>query len=256
MVKQKTILITGASSGIGAACARQFAAAGANLILCARRINQLEEMAITLQAQHGVKVLTVKLDVQDRASVSALPKTLPEGFREIDVLINNAGLAAGFDPIQVAKIDDWEMMIDTNVKGLLYMTRALLPAMIARNSGHIINIGSIAGHFVYPNGVVYSATKHAVKALSAGLRMDLFGTKLRVTSLDPGAVHTEFSEVRFKGDKTRADAFYEGMDALTADDIADAALYCASRPAHVNISEMIIMPTDQAAATMIARKTT
>ncbi len=254
MLKHKTILITGASSGIGAACAKQFAAAGANLILCARRINQLEEMAQDLQKTHSIKVLPLKLDVTDRASVQGLPETLPQEWREIAVLINNAGLAAGLDPIQTGSIDDWEAMINTNVKGLLYMTRALLPAMVARNAGHIINIGSIAGHFVYPNGVVYSATKHAVKALSEGLRMDLFGTKLRVTSIDPGAVHTEFSEVRFKGDKARADAIYQGMDALTASDIADAAVYCASRPSHVNISEMIIMPTDQAAATMIARK--
>lgn len=256
MLKQKTILITGASSGIGAACAQHFAAAGANLILCARRIHQLEEMTEDLQKTHSIKVLPLKLDVTDRASVQALPETLPPAWREIAVLINNAGLAAGLDPIQTANIDDWEAMINTNIKGLLYMTRALLPAMVARNAGHIINIGSIAGHFVYPNGVVYSATKHAVKALSEGLRMDLFGTKLRVTSIDPGAVHTEFSEVRFKGNKARAEAVYQGMDALTANDIADAAVYCASRPPHVNISEMIIMPTDQAAATMIARKPT
>lgn len=254
MLKDQIVLITGASSGIGAASAEAFAAKGANLILCARRLESLEKTAVRLQKTFGIKALPLKLDVTDRASVQALADNLPVAWRDIDILINNAGLAAGFDSVQTASIDDWEAMIDTNVKGLLYMTRVLLPAMIARNRGHIINIGSIASHVVYPNGAVYCATKHAVKALSAGLRMDLFNTKLRVTSIDPGAVHTEFSKVRFKGDAARANAVYDGMEALTANDIADAILYCASRPLHVNISEMIIMPTDQAAATMIARK--
>ena len=254
MLKHQIVLITGASSGIGAAAADAFAAQGAHLILCARRLESLEAIALRLQKEFGVNVLPLPLDVTDRKSVHALPETLPMEWRNIDILINNAGLAAGLDPVQTANIDDWEAMIDTNVKGLLYMTRTLLPAMLARNRGHIINIGSIASHVVYPNAAVYCATKHAVKALSAGLRMDLFNTKLRVTSIDPGAVHTEFSKVRFKGDVARAEAVYEGMEALTANDIADAILYCANRPSHVNISEMIIMPTDQAAATMIARK--
>jgi len=253
-LNNKTVFVTGASSGIGAACAWQFAAAGANLILCARRKNKLDELATAIQAKHNCKIHTFELDVCKRSDVTHAIDSLPKEWTNIDILLNNAGLAAGLDTLQEGNIDDWEAMIDTNVKGLLYMTRAILPHMIEKNSGHIINIGSVAGHYVYPKGAVYCATKFAVNALTNGLRMDLFGKKIRVTTVDPGAVKSDFSLVRFKGDEKRADAVYEGMQALTPDDIAETILFCATRPAHVNISEVIIMPVDQAAATMVARK--
>ena len=254
MVKNKIVLITGASSGIGAACARQFAQQGAKLLLCARRLEKLEALSQQLHTDFNVESYCFPLDVTQKDQVNAAIDALPPAWQEISILLNNAGLAAGLETIQEGNIDDWEAMIDTNVKGLLYMTRKILPQMVQRNQGHIINIGSIAGHTVYPKGAVYCATKYAVNALSNGLRMDLFGTKIRVSTVDPGAVETDFSLVRFKGDAARAATIYEGMDALTPDDVADAVLYCATRPAHVNISEVIIMPTDQAAATMVARR--
>lgn len=256
MIKNKIVFITGASSGIGAACAKYFAKEGAKLLLCARRLEKLNELADQLKSDYGVFIHTFQLDVSQLDAVTESLAALPREWQDIDILLNNAGLAAGLETIQDGSIDDWEEMIDTNIKGLLYVTRHVLPQMVAKNAGHIINIGSIAGHYVYPKGAVYCATKYAVNALSNGLRMDLFGTKIRVSTIDPGAVETNFSVVRFKGDTKRAAAVYEGMEALTPDDIADAVLYCATRPAHVNISEIIIMPTDQAAATMIARKTT
>lgn len=255
MLKNKIVLITGASSGIGAACAKQFAEKGARLILCARNIDKLNEVANDLRSEYKADILTFGLDIQKHAAVINAIKTLPDNWKNIDILLNNAGLAAGLDTIQEGNVEDWEAMIDTNVKGLLYITREILPSMVTRNSGHIINIGSVAGHYVYPKGAVYCATKYAVHALTQGLRMDLFNTKVRVSTIDPGAVETNFSMVRFKGDETRASAVYEGIDALTPDDVADTVLYCATRPAHVNISEIHIMPTDQAAATMVARKT-
>lgn len=254
MLKNKVVLITGASSGIGAACARYFAAANARLLLCARRLDILTELAKSLEQDYGVETYTFKLDVRQLAEVKKTIAALPENWRQIDILLNNAGLAAGFDPLQQGDVQDWEDMIDTNVKGLLYVTREILPNMIAKSSGHIINIGSIAGHQVYPNGAVYCATKAAVTTLSNGLRMDLLGTKIRVSSVDPGAVITNFSAVRFKGDTQRANAIYQGMTPLTANDVADAVLYCASRPPHVNISEIIIMPTDQASISLVARE--
>ncbi len=254
LLNNKTVFITGASSGIGAACAWQFAAAGANLILCARRKDKLDEIATAIQAKHKNKIHTFELDVCKRSDVTQAINALPKEWTNIDILLNNAGLAAGLDTVQEGNVDDWEAMIDTNVKGLLYVTKTILPRMIENNSGHIINIGSVAGHYVYPKGAVYCATKFAVNALTNGLRMDLFGKKIRVTTVDPGAVKTDFSLVRFKGDEKRADAVYEGMEALTPDDIAETILFCATRPAHVNISEVIIMPVDQAAATMVARK--
>ncbi len=254
MLKDKIIFITGASSGIGAACARHFAKAGAKLLLCARRLELINELAQQLKNDQGVQVHTFKLDVCVHADVVQALSALPAEWKAIDVLINNAGLAAGLDHIQDGKVQDWEDMINTNVKGLLYVTREILPQMVAKNAGHIINIGSVASHYVYPRAAVYCATKHAVHALSQGLRMDLFGMKIRVSTVDPGAVQTNFSNVRFKGDTERAAAVYEGMDPLTPDDIADAVVYCASRPLHVNVSEVHIMPTDQASATMVARK--
>ncbi len=255
-LKNKIVFITGASSGIGAACAQQFAQQGAKLLLCSRQIDKLKQLGEQIQKEYHVDVFCFQLDVTQLTQVKTEIEKLPTAWKTIDVLINNAGLAAGLDTIQDGNIQDWEDMINTNVKGLLYITKEILPGMIARNAGHIINLGSIAGHYVYPKGAVYCATKYAVNVLSNGLRMDLFGTKIRVTSVDPGAVETNFSMVRFKGDAKRAAAVYEGMEALTADDIADAILYCATRAPHVNISEMIIMPTDQASITMVARTTT
>ena len=254
MLKDKIVLITGASSGIGTACANYFAKAGAKLLLCARRMNVLNNIVAELQGEYGVEVHAFQLDVRQPAEVKEALQALSEKWQKIDVLVNNAGLAAGLDTIQEGNIQDWEDMIDTNVKGLLYVTREILPQMVDRNSGHIINIGSIAGHQTYPKGAVYCATKYAVNVLSNGLRLDLFGTKVRVSTVDPGAVETNFSVVRFKGDTKRAAAVYEGMDALTPNDVADAVLYCATRPPHTNISEVIIMPTDQASATLISRK--
>ncbi|HLB56205.1 MAG TPA: SDR family oxidoreductase [Coxiellaceae bacterium] len=254
MLKNKIVLITGASSGIGAACAGQFAKAGAKLILCARRIKIINELAEQLTKKFQTEIICVELDVKNYSEIKKQLSTLPEKFKNIDILINNAGLAAGRDAVQNADVNDWEEMINTNIKGLLYMTHEILPQMITRNAGHIINIGSIAGHAVYPNGAVYCATKFAVKALSEGLRMDLLGTNIRVSSVDPGAVETNFSNVRFKGDVERAAKVYEGFEPLKASDIADAILYCATRPAHVNVSEILIMPTAQVAVGMIARK--
>lgn len=254
MLQNKTVLITGASSGIGAACAEQFAKVGAQLILCARRIEIINTLAEKLKKQFQTEIFCMQLDVKNYSEIKKQLSTLPEKFKNIDILINNAGLAAGRDAVQNSDVNDWEEMINTNVKGLLYMTREILPQMIARDSGHIINIGSIAGHSVYPQGAVYCATKFAVKALSEGLRMDLLGTNIRVSSVDPGAVETNFSNVRFKGDAERAAKVYEGFAPLKAQDIADAIFYCATRPAHVNVSDIIVMPTAQAAIGMIARK--
>jgi len=248
--KDKTVFITGASSGIGAACARMFAAHGARLILSARRVERVRSLAAALPAAAHV----MQLDVRDQKQVQKKIDTLPAGWSAIDLLLNNAGLARGLSRLHEGDLNDWQEMIDTNVKGLLYVTRAIVPGMIARNNGHIINIGSIAGHEVYPNGNVYCATKHAVDALTRGLRLDLSGTPLRVSTVDPGLVETEFSLVRFHGDKQRAQNVYQGMQPLTAEDIADAVFYCASRPAHVQIAEIIILPTAQRSATVVDRK--
>lgn len=254
MLKDKIVLVTGASSGIGRACAKQFAAAGAHLLLCARRLEELNHLAMQLRCEHGVDIHTFSLDVRQCQCVTDTLKTLPEKWKNIDILINNAGLAAGLDLLHEGDTQDWDDMIDTNLKGLLYVTRAILPKMVDKNTGHIINIGSIAGHQGYPKGAVYCATKQAVNSLSNGLRLDLFGTKIRVSSVDPGAVETNFSTVRFKGDTKRAEAVYDGMEPLTPEDVADAVVYCASRPPHVNVSEIIIMPTAQASTTMTFRQ--
>ena len=255
-LKNKLVFITGSSSGIGAACAKLFAQQGARLLLCARSTDRLEKVAQQLRDEYHAEVQTLILDIAQHKQVSQQINSLPKEWQTVDILINNAGLALGLDSLQQGDVADWDGMIDTNVKGLLYVTRAFLPSMVERNSGHIINICSIAGHELYPKGAVYCATKHAVRALSKGLRMDLFGTKIRVSSVDPGAVHTNFSEVRFKGDKARAAALYEGFEPLTGEDVANAVVYCASCPPHVNISEIIIMPTDQASMTMINRAQT
>jgi 3-hydroxy acid dehydrogenase / malonic semialdehyde reductase len=249
----KIVFITGASSGIGKACAEQFAAAGAHLILTARRIDRVETLAKTLQEKHSIKTLAVKLDVQDKAMVKSVIDGLPSEWQNIDVLVNNAGLALGTDAIQHGNPSNWDTVIDTNIKGLLYVTRYILTGMTERNAGHIINIGSIAGHEYYPGGNIYSATKHAVKAIHHSLRLDLAGTPIRASHISPGAVETEFSEVRFN-DKEKAKNFYQDFTPLVADDIADAVVYCASRPAHVNISEVTVMPTDQASCNHVTKK--
>lgn len=240
-LKGKIVLITGASSGFGKACAEMFAKEGARLILTARRLDRLEALAMELK---NVDVLTLKLDIQDRSQVEKAIENLPKEWREIDILINNAGLARGTDKIQEGEIENWEQMIDTNVKGLLYMTRAVLPGMVERNRGHVVNIGSIAGSDCYPGGNVYCATKHAVRAISKSLRIDLLGTAVRVTEIAPGAAETEFSVVRWQ-DETRAKQLYEGFAPLLAEDIADTVLYATTRPWHVDISEIVIYPVAQ-----------
>jgi NADP-dependent 3-hydroxy acid dehydrogenase YdfG len=254
ILNNKIVLITGASSGIGAACAAQFAKQGAQLLLCSRNMQKLKEFSRQLQAAYTTPMHIFPLDVRDADSVIRTLHGLPDEWKNVDILLNNAGLAAGLDTLQEGEVADWDEMIDTNVKGLLYVTKAILPQMVKRNVGHVINIGSIAGHVVYPKGAVYCATKHAVNALSNGLRMDLLGTNIRVSTIDPGMVQTNFSMVRFKGDSARAQAIYEGLQPLTPDDIADAVLYCATRPSHVNISEVILMPTHQASATLVHRE--
>ena len=253
-LKERIVLITGASSGIGESCARAFAAGGAKLVLAARRAGRIEELAGELKAAHGAVSRLVALDVRDRRAVEAAVAALPEDWRAIDVLVNNAGLSRGLDKIHEGKIEDWEEMIDTNIKGLLYVSRAVLPGMVERGRGHVINIGSIAGHEVYPMGNVYCATKFAVDALTKGMRLDLNGTGIRVTGLDPGMVETEFSRVRFHGDDARAAKVYAGASPLTPDDVADAAVWCATRPPHVDVSDMIIMPTSQASTMLLHRK--
>ncbi|MFZ1553087.1 MAG: SDR family NAD(P)-dependent oxidoreductase [Anaerolineae bacterium] len=249
----KTVLITGASSGIGAACAHAFAGLEARLLLAARRLDRLQKLAAAIYAQDGVEVHTIQLDVRDQPAVEAAIGGLPAAWAVVDILVNNAGLSRGLDKLHEGKLADWEEMIDTNIKGLLYVSRAVIPGMVARRSGHVINIGSIAGHQVYPSGNVYSATKHAVNALTQGMRIDLLGTGVRVSTVDPGMVETEFSQVRFHGDETRAAKVYQGLTPLTPNDVADAVVYCATRPDHVNINEIIIMPTAQATVTMVAR---
>ncbi|KTD08282.1 SDR family oxidoreductase [Legionella jamestowniensis] len=251
-IEGKTILITGASSGIGEACARLFASNGAKLILCARRTQRIEQLAAELNRLNTVACLSVSLDVRVKEEVEQVLGSLPSAWQSIDVLINNAGLALSSDSIQQGSFENWDRMIDTNVKGLLYVSRCVLPGMLERGRGHIVNIGSIAGYECYPGGNVYCATKHAVRAITKSMRLDLLGSPIRVTEIAPGAVETEFSEVRW-GDKKKAQAFYQDFTPLLADDIADAAYYCITRPPHVDIAEMTVMPTVQASATHIYR---
>ncbi|KTD18538.1 L-allo-threonine dehydrogenase, NAD(P)-binding [Legionella lansingensis] len=252
-VKDKIVFITGASSGIGEACARIFALNGAKLILCARRTERLETLSREFQELYSTESLPISLDVSSKADVESAVTELPPKWQAIDILINNAGLALSSDPLQKGAFENWERMIDTNIKGLLYVSRLILPGMLKRNQGHIINIGSIAGEECYPGGNVYCASKHAVRAITKSMRLDLFGTPIRVTEIAPGAVETEFSEVRWQ-DKHKAKAFYQDFTPLRANDIADAIYYCATRPAHVDISELTIMPTVQASAQHIYRE--
>ncbi|MFP5079986.1 SDR family NAD(P)-dependent oxidoreductase [Pedobacter sp. JCM 36344] len=247
----KIALITGATSGIGAACAHLFAAQGYHLILVARRENLLSDISKRLTDKYAIEVKTVLADVKDQEDLSYKLEGLSSNLKEVSVLINNAGLSQGLDPIDKGSISDWDTMIDTNVKGLLYVTKIVSNWMIDQKAGHIINIGSIAGQEVYPNGNVYCATKHAVDALNKGMRIDLLPHGIKVTAINPGMVETEFSVVRFKGDEGRAKKVYDGFEPLVANDIAEAIWFAVSRPAHVNINDMLIMPTAQAAATII-----
>ncbi|WP_379089341.1 SDR family NAD(P)-dependent oxidoreductase [Pedobacter sp. UC225_65] len=249
----KIALITGASSGIGEACAHLFAQQGYNLILIGRRENLLEKIAHHLADKYAVEVKKIQADVRDKENINYVLETLPAQWKNVDVLINNAGLSQGLDPIDKGNTDDWDTMIDTNIKGLLYVSKVVSGWMVAQKKGHIINIGSIAGKEVYANGNVYCATKHAVEALNQGMRIDLLPYGIKVTGIHPGMVETEFSIVRFKGDEGRAKKVYDGFEPLVAQDIAEAIWFAVSRPAHVNINDMLIMPTAQATATTVKR---
>jgi serine 3-dehydrogenase len=254
-LSNKTVFITGASSGIGRSTARAFANEGVRLLLCARREERLEELKSELLAEHpGLPVHTLELDVRDQKAVESSLAGLPVEWQAIDILVNNAGLSRGLDPFQSSLVSDWDEMIDTNVKGLLYVSRAIVPGMIERHRGHVINVGSIAGHEVYPKGHVYSATKHAVNAITKGMRLDLVDTPIKVTTVDPGLVETEFSIVRFHGDEAKANAVYKGLQPLTPDDIAETIVWCATRPAHVQIAEVIIFPSAQASSMHVHRE--
>ncbi len=246
----KTVFITGASSGIGEACAYAFAEEGANLVLSARRGDKLADLSRNLDSQYSnkLKIFIGELDVRDPRKVDDFISSIPSEFSPIEVLLNNAGLAVGADKLFEATIDDWERMIDTNLKGLLYVSRTVIPLMVENGRGHVINIGSIAGREPYPGGSVYCGTKHAVRAISRSLKMDLLGTNIRVSNVEPGAVETEFSLVRYKGDKEKAKGVYEGLVPLCAVDIADAVLYCATCPAHVNVAELLVLANSQASA--------
>jgi NADP-dependent 3-hydroxy acid dehydrogenase YdfG len=246
-----TVLITGASSGIGAACARAFAGAGARLVLAARRLERLRELAAELKDAHATESLLLELDVRDAGVVSRVLEDLPAEWGALDVLVNNAGLSRGMEPVHEGHLRDWEEMIDTNVKGLLYVTRAVLPGMVKRNRGHVINIGSISGREIYAGGTVYCATKSATDTITTGLRLDLFGTPIRVTTVNPGAAETEFSLVRFHGDDQRAAQVYEGYQPLTPEDVADAVLWAATRPPHVNVDEIMLKCVAQARTGMV-----
>ncbi|PHQ81192.1 MAG: NAD(P)-dependent oxidoreductase [Coxiella sp. (in: Bacteria)] len=250
----KTVLITGASFGIGEACAHAFAKAGARVIISARTESKLEALKMQLETEHGATVHSLVMDVCDRAGVKSAIQGLGSDWSKLDILLNNAGLALGFDTLQDGNLDDWDRMIDTNVKGLLYVTHFVLPGMIAANSGHVINIGSTSGYQVYAKGVAYCATKFAVRAITEGLKMDVHETRIRVTEIDPGMVDTEFSTVRFKGDSERADSVYDGFKPLAAADIADAVLYAVTAPAHVNVRQMLVTPTAQTANGMVYKE--
>ncbi len=251
MSHKRIALITGATSGIGEATARLLAANQFKLILCGRRKDRLQKLADELKSQ--TEVTTLSFEVRNQSEVAASIDSLPTAWKEIDVLINNAGNAHGLDPIQTGSVDDWDAMMDINVKGLLYVTKAVLPVMIKRNSGHIINLGSIAGKEVYANGNVYCASKFAVDALTKGMRIDLNAHSIKVTAIHPGLVETEFSLVRFKGDEQRAASVYKGFDPLQGQDIADLILFALTRPPHVVIADLVVLPTAQASATVVKK---
>ncbi len=251
-LSNKIILITGASSGIGQACARLFAAHGAKVILSARRVERLQQLEQELKEQYGACCFLLPLDVRNRIQVQNQLRSLPSDWQVIDILINNAGLALDTLPVTEGIEEHWDTMIDTNIKGLLYVSKEILPKMVARGAGHVVNMGSIAGHECYPNGNVYSATKHAVHAISKSMRLDTQGSSVRVTEIAPGAVETEFSQVRWN-DEQKAKEFYKDFHPLLAEDIADNILYCITRPSHVNIEQFIVMPTVQASANHLYR---
>ena len=252
-MEKKIVMVTGATSGIGEACARKFASGGYNVIITGRRGEKLDELRRELESM-GAEVLAMQFDVRERESARKAVDFLKGKWAKIDVLVNNAGLALGLDKEYEGDFNDWDTMIDTNIKGLLNMTRFVVPGMVERNEGHVINIGSVAGDAAYANGNVYCATKAAVKALSDGLRIDVAESDVRVTNLKPGLVQTNFSNVRFHGDDARAESVYKGVKPLTGDDIADVAFYAASAPAHVQIAEVLILATHQANGSVIARK--
>ena len=252
-LKGRWALVTGASSGFGEAIARRLAAEGCHVALNARRADRLERLASELRARHAVETEILAFDVRDRASVDRTLGRADDLLGRLDIVVNNAGLALALDPVQSGDPADWDQMIDTNVKGLLHVTRVCLPRLIARGAGDVVNIGSVAGHQVYAGGAVYAATKFAVRAISDALRYDLLGTGVRVINVEPGLAETEFSLVRYHGDKARADKTYQGITPLTGDDIADAVRYCATRPPHVNINDMIVMPQAQAGVLVVHR---
>lgn len=253
-MNKKLVFITGASSGIGEACARKFAANGYRLILNARSVDKLETLKVELQTQYGSDIMLLPFDVRDRLEAEKMISNLPADFKDIDILVNNAGLALGLEKEQEGDVDQWYTMIDTNVKALLLITRLVVPGMVARGCGHVINIGSVAGDAAYPGGAVYCATKAAVKTITDGLRMDLFDTPVRVTNVKPGLVETNFSNVRFSGDIERAKKVYQGIQPLTGADIADVVYYAASAPSHVQIAEVLVLATHQASGSHIWRK--
>lgn len=250
----KNVFITGASEGIGKACAFAFADCGANLIISSRRLEKISEVAEEIKKEFDVEVHPCKLDVRNKDDVKSLVNSLPEEFKKIDILINNAGLARGLEKLYKDDPEGWDEMIDTNIKGLLYVTREIVPQMVERKEGHVINLGSIAGHEAYPKGSVYCSTKHAVDAITKSLRQDVIESNVKVSTVDPGMVETNFSNIRFRGDTEKAKKVYDGLDPLTAEDIADAVIYCATRSKHVNINQIVIMPTAQANSYVNFRK--
>lgn len=249
----RTILVTGATAGIGEACARRFAEEGARVVLLGRRVERLETLADELRDAYDTDTRIASLDVRDRAAIEALRDQLASEDFTPDVIVNNAGKARGLDPVHEGDPDDWDEMIDTNLKGLLWVTRAFLPAMVEADRGHVVNIGSSAGHWTYPKGNVYAATKFGVKALTEGINIDLLGTRVRVSSVDPGLVETEFSEVRFHGDTERAKTVYEGYEPLRAEDVADAVAYVVNAPEHVDVFNLVLLPTDQRHSMLVHR---
>lgn len=247
-------LVTGATSGFGLATARALAGEGCHVAITGRREDRLRATAAEIASAHKVEVLPLRFDVRDLAQVRSALEGAKGLLGRLDVLVNNAGLALALDPLQSGDPADWDQMIDTNVKGLLYVSRAVLPGMVERGRGHVVNVGSVAGHQTYAGGAVYSATKYAVRAITDALRYDVLGKGIRVSNVEPGLAETEFSEVRFKGDRARAKTVYEGMTALSAEDVADAVMWCLTRPSHVNVQSVLLMPTDQASAHAVHRR--
>lgn len=252
-LKNKRVFITGASSGIGQACAEHFAREGAHLIVCGRRADRLKKLAKLLIADYGVDVIPLDFDITDIQAVEKALASIPPSSRNIDILVNNAGMALGYDKLYEGNLAEWDKVIDTNIKSMVYMTRLIVPNMLERKQGHIINIGSISSRTVYTGASVYCATKFAVRGLTETLRMDVHGTGIRVSIIDPGIVKTDFFDIRFHGDSAKVEAFFEGITPLEPSDIADAVVYCATRPAHVTISDITIMPTDQTTQTIFRR---